>query len=313
MGSNPIWSINFTSIIVKNLISANQFIVIMFESIGFSLQNIGNSTTNITASNFIVNYFYSLPALVTQGDVAAITISFILFFTGLVLINKITAVLLSLIKKTIFFLITGIAVYYFFKNFLIRTSMTGLTMDNIIFGLVGSLVGLIGLGLSFYWLSKSFRENLLKNKVDLPKITDLKTKEDADKKQERHILFSDTSFNLLKQEKSILSIIIYLTIAEFGVFSSPTISPPNPQIGFVFFSIFLVASVIFIKKIYSDFKLGLTHFGIAILFGFILSIILGYFWGNFPFTDLLSLRYFASHSVVALITGIAVSLFMSSR
>ncbi|MFN6992413.1 MAG: hypothetical protein ACK4MM_06825 [Fervidobacterium sp.] len=285
----------------------------VFESIGFSLQNIGNSTINATASNFIVNYFYSLPSLITQGDVAAITISFILFFTGLVVINKITSVLLSLIKKIIFFLITGIAVYYFFKSFLIRTSMTGLTMDNIIFGLAGSLIGLIGLGLSFYWLSKSFREDVLKNKTKLTKLTDLKAKEDIVEKNEKHILFSDASFNLLKQEKSILSIIIYLTIAEFGVFSSPTIAPPNPQIGFIFFLIFLTASIIFIKKIYSDFKLGLTHFSIAIFFGFILSIILGYFWGNFPLSELLSLRYFASHSVVALITGIAVSLFMSSR
>lgn len=284
-----------------------------YESIGFTLQNIGNITANTTAPSFIVNYFYSLPTLVSQGDVAAIIISFILFFTGLVVVNKITAVLLSLIKKIIFFLITGIAVYYFFKSFLVRTAMTGFTVDNIIFGLSGSLIGLLGLGLSFYWLSKSFKEDMLKEKVKLPKLSDIKAKEDTDEKQVKRILFSDLSLDLLKQEKSVLSIIIYLTIAEFGVFSSPTIAPPSPQIGLVFFSIFLIASIIFIKKIYKDFKLGLAHFGIATLFGFVLSIVLGHFWGNFPIESLLSIQYFASHSVVALITGIAVSLFMSSR
>lgn len=286
----------------------------MLESIDISLQNIGNITTNTTVSNFIVNYFYSLPTLVSQGDVAAITVSFILFFTGLVVINKITAVLLTLIKKIIFFLITGIAVYYFFKSFLVRTAMTGLTIDNIIFGVVGSLIGLLGLSLSFYWLFKSFKEDVFKEKAKLPKMSNIKTKEDIEEKKEvKNVLFSDLSFESLKQEKNILSIIIYITIAEFGVFSSPTIAPPDPRIGLIFFSIFSIASIIFIRKIYKNFKLGLTHFGIATLFGFILSVLLGHFWGNFSIETLLSIQYFASHSVVALITGIAVSLFMSSR
>jgi hypothetical protein len=49
-----------------------------------------------------------------------------------------------------------------------------------------------------------------------------------------------------------------------------------------------------------------------VLIGGILSLILGYFWGGIPLDQLFSLNYFATDALVALITGIALSLFMGS-
>jgi hypothetical protein len=39
---------------------------------------------------------------------------------------------------------------------------------------------------------------------------------------------------------------------------------------------------------------------------------LGFFWGGIPPEQLLSLNYFTSDALVALVTGLALSLFMGS-
>ncbi|WP_421908352.1 hypothetical protein [Methanolacinia petrolearia] len=108
-------------------------------------------------------------------------------------------------------------------------------------------------------------------------------------------------------------VIIYLIIAEFGIFSSKTIAAVSSEMGFYFFIIFMAAGFIFIKLTYHDYLKGLRHFAVVTLLGFILSIILGHFWGGVPLDTLLSMDYFGSDALVALITGIALSLFMSSK
>jgi len=47
--------------------------------------------------------------------------------------------------------------------------------------------------------------------------------------------------------------------------------------------------------------------------GLILSLILGYFWVNYPLEVLFSIEYFKTSCLVALITGMAVSLIMGSK
>jgi hypothetical protein len=76
--------------------------------------------------------------------------------------------------------------------------------------------------------------------------------------------------------------------------------------------IFPFASLIFINLTYRDYYRGLRHLGAAVLIGGILSLILGYFWGGIPLDQLFSTNYFATDALVALITGIALSLFMES-
>ncbi len=277
--------------------------------ISLSAFNATNST-NITAVDFIQSYIYSLPVQVMQGDVAAITISFMLFFLGIFIINKMTEAILAIIKKTILFFITGIAFYYFLKTFMFRLEVFGLTTENIIFGIFGIFLGLVGTTISFIWLFQSFKTNkTIKAKVELPKTEDTKIESSKEEKN----FFQTVKQDILFKEKNIFTIIIYLVIAEFGIFSSPTKAAPTPEIGATFFIIFAVASTFFIKKIYKDFKTGLTQFGIVLLVGYILSILLGHFWEKYELSTLLSFQYFATPCLVALITGIAVSLFMSSK
>ncbi|MEM5777188.1 MAG: hypothetical protein QXJ06_01950 [Candidatus Aenigmatarchaeota archaeon] len=270
-----------------------------------------NSTTNTSAIIFLQSYLYSLPSQAMQGDVAAISISFMLFFLGIFFINKMTEALLAIIKRTILFFITGIAFYYFLKTFMFRLSIQGLTTENIIFGLFGVVLGITGTILSFIWLFQSFKKH--KEPRLLTYTDDIKKDEQKVEQEEKKDIFQTIKQDVFSKEKNILNIIIYLTIAEFGIFSSDTRTAPNVEIGLTLFIIFIAASIFFIKKTYKDFSLGLKQFGIALFFGYLLSVLLGYFWSNHELNILFSLQYFTTTSLVALITGIAVSLFMSSR
>ena len=107
-----------------------------------------NSTNTTSLLGFTQGYLYSLPGLILQGDFVAITISSIIFLAALFIVNKITSLMLILIKKTIFLLITGLAVYYLATDFHIRLLASGLTLETIVFGVFGVLIGLFGIFLS---------------------------------------------------------------------------------------------------------------------------------------------------------------------
>jgi hypothetical protein len=127
---------------------------------------------------------------------------------------------------------------------------------------------------------------------------------------EKKELREELSLGAIRQDKGIGIVIAYIVIAEFGVFSSKTIAAPTVQAGLLFFVGFMLASIAFVRLTYSDYWKGLRHLGTALVIGGILSLILGFFWGNIPLDQLLSLRYFATDSLVALVTALALSLFM---
>ena len=58
---------------------------------------------------------------------------------------------------------------------------------------------------------------------------------------------------------------------------------------------------------------GIRHLAIALVFGAALSVFLGNIWTSVPLVELLSIAYFKSNALVALTTGLAVSLFMGSK
>lgn len=308
-GSNPSWSI------LEKYFILQDYFYIMVDITIFTTQNITNITNIIP---FIQTYASSLPSLILQGDVAAISIGLMLFFASLVVINKITSALLALIKRLIFFIITGLAFYYFLTGFFNRLTLTGLTTGTLIFGLFGIVLGMIGLGLSIYLVFRGFKEQFgIDHKVEkIPEYKEIVEKPEerkADIISELRGLKKELSLQMIRQEKNLLAILVYLIIAEFGIFSSPTMVAPTPQIGMVFFGIFIVGTLFFVRQTYKNIRLGLIHLFIALIFGLILSLILGHFWGGTPWETLISLEYFATNSLVALITGIAVALFMSSR
>ena len=75
----------------------------------------------------------------------------------------------------------------------------------------------------------------------------------------------------------------------------------------------MAAAFIFIRLTYHSYLRGLRHLAVVAMLGFGLSIILGHFWGGIPVETLLSMQYFGSDALVALITGISLSLFMSGK
>jgi hypothetical protein len=107
--------------------------------------------------------------------------------------------------------------------------------------------------------------------------------------------------------------LVYLIVAEFGVFSSPTLSAPNIQVGILFFAIFIVGILIFTKSTYKNIRTAATYFVVIFSVGLILSFVLGILWRKSTAFDLLSLEFFTSDSLVAMITGMGVSLFAGSK
>jgi len=271
------------------------------------------NTTNIV--NFAQSYAYSLPDLILQGDLLAIIIGSTIFLVGLFLVNKITSLLLVFIKKTMFLFVTGLAVYYLTTEIYTRVLVSGFTIDTIIFGSIGLLVGIFGVYLSF----RSWFKGASESYKDIRYGPELKEKPGKEEIERQDILTelkglkNEFSLQMIKQDKNLLSVLVYLIIGQFGIFSSPTVAPPSPQLGLVFFGLFLVGAILFVRQTYKSFKTGLFHLIVVLIFGIILSLILGFFWAGIPISTLLSIQYFGTSCVVAVITGMAVSLIMSGK
>jgi len=114
-------------------------------------------------------------------------------------------------------------------------------------------------------------------------------------------------------DRSVLAVLSYIVVAEFGVFSSVTVHAPSAMVGMGLFASFMLAAFIFIRTSYHHYLVGIRHLIVGTLFGFFLSLLLGHFWAEIPTAILLSQNYFATNSLVAFITGLALSLFMGSK
>lgn len=121
------------------------------------------------------------------------------------------------------------------------------------------------------------------------------------------------SVSNLKSDKSLGAVLAYLVVAQFGVFSSKTMPAPSFQVGVAFFVLFIIAGLFFIHFTYNNYLTGLRHLGMAIIIGTIIAMVLGYFWGNIPLDQLFSLAFFQTDALVALVTGLALSLFMGGK
>jgi hypothetical protein len=77
--------------------------------------------------------------------------------------------------------------------------------------------------------------------------------------------------------------------------------------------IFLIGIVVFLKTSYKNAKVAATYFSLTFGIGLVLSVTLGLLWGKSTFHELFSLGFFTSDSLVAMITGMGVSLFAGSK
>jgi len=284
---------------------------------------------------YLAEYIRSLPSEILRGDIFALTITLIAFFIAVVIINRLTTLLVLVLKKTILFIIVALAFWQFISLFFTRLSTEGLTNDLIIFGAAGILVGFVAIIISLYVAFRSMyavrQEHAATGKAG--------TKESPGIRPEPGGIFpagaspdlapaqmhggpagsataalrDSLSVNSLKSDQSLGAVLAYLIIAQFGVFSSVTIPAPTFMVGVAFFTLFLIAAFFFIHFTYTDYRTGIRHLILAVLVGTMVAVILGYFWADIPFATLLSPAFFESNALVALVTGLAISLFMGGK
>ena len=282
-----------------------------------------------------------MPAAIMQGDVFALTITLIAFFIAVVVINRLTGLLIVVLKKIILFIIVTLAFWQFITMFAARVSTEGLTNDTLIFGAIGFVIGLTAIGISLYVALGSLK-NAHKglalpdpeerkfvpatsisepfSTIEIPGAPPAKSATTSPGPVPEgstggtiSAMKDSLSLNNLKNDKSLGAVLAYLVIAQFGVFSSMTIPAPSFEVGVAFFALFIIAGLFFIHFTYHNYLTGLRHLVMAILVGAIIAIVLGYFWGNIPLNELLSPAFFQSSALVALVTGLALSLFMGGK
>jgi len=282
-----------------------------------------------------VEYLYALPDEAMRGNIFAIVLFLILLYIAIYIIQKFTTLLVFVLKKVFLLIIVALAFYVFIQVFALKIAIEGITADTIIFGAAGAVIGTLAIFIALYVALHSIirlqKEPEAGSEPPLPTEegepapqppTDV-TAEPQKKEQapaEKATLEPSLpatvkeklSLESLKSDKHIGAVIAYIIIAEFGVFSSKTIAAPTLEAGLMFFVVFLLVSVVFIRMTYHDYWRGLRHLAAALVIGGALSLLLGYFWGGIPLDQLLSLSYFTTDALVALITGLALSLFMGS-
>lgn len=314
---------------------------------------------------YITTYIDTLPSDIMRGDVFALTITLIAFFIAVVVINKLTGLLITFLKKIILFLIVTLAFWQFVQMFYWKVATEGMTSDTMIFGAAGFIVGFIAISTSLYVALRSWVEAREKGSPEstggaesaecattspsLPpagetpgvSATPAAPAPEAPRPPQApagaepvvpagqappvagtavpkeigtfSAMRESLSVSNLKSDKSLGAVLAYLVIAQFGVFSSKTMPAPSFQVGIAFFVIFLVAGLFFIHFTYNNYLTGLRHLLMAIILGTIIALILGHFWGNIPLDTLLSPAFFQTDALVALVTGLALSLFMGGK
>ena len=282
-----------------------------------------------------------MPAEIVRGDVFALTITLIAFFIMVVIINRLTGLLIIVLKKIILFIIVTLAFWQFVIMFYTRVSAEGWTDDTMIFGAIGFIIGFTAIGISLYVALRSLHEARKEPGLSIPEVqkinpsimthnpsvstetpdsslSPLAASPSAPAREESaggafSAMKETLSVSNLKSDRNLGAVLAYLVIAQFGVFSSKTIPAPSFQVGVAFFAIFIIAGLFFVHFTYNNYLTGLRHLTLAILVGTIVAIVLGYFWGNIPVDQLLSLNFFQTDALVALVTGLALSLFMGGK
>jgi len=293
--------------------------------------------------NFII-YEELLPVLneifanAMAGDVATIAllgIGIIVGFVLLILVVEVAAWLIGLMKKFFLFIIVAISTSLFFFSFQDKIFVPEPDLGLVAAGVIGLAFAMVALIISILSLKREWqkpKEEKIKdiksemkqlvveqfeNELEGKAVTEARPEITPTLVQGPGLLTRQAlkTKNLLSafHDRSLLAVLSYMVVAEFGVISGVTISAPNEQVGLIFFGLFLIAAFVFIKSTYHNYLTGLKHLIVALLLGVVLSIILSNVWLSVPLSELLSLAYFKTNALVALVTGLAVSLFMGSK
>jgi hypothetical protein len=139
------------------------------------------------------------------------------------------------------------------------------------------------------------------------------------------------------KEQNLMTVSVLILVAQFGVFTSRTVSAPNATIGMTLFAIFVVAATVFVMTAYKDKMKGVVHFVYATIFALILAGVLLVYWqqtflcADYPNAQAISSActaattevpvtwsialnprfFFASDGLIAAITGVAFSTLLT--
>ncbi|NYT06026.1 MAG: hypothetical protein GKC04_06615 [Methanomicrobiales archaeon] len=276
--------------------------------------------------DWVTGYLLDLPAKIQAGDLIAILIALLLLYCGAFLLSKVTPLILEIVKKLVILAIIVISAHIFLLDLVRKILAAGFTVNVAVFGALGLLIAVIAISIALF---RAITAVLAHRKPCAPipplpappaetaeaaagpAVEPLPATGEATAK----ISKESAAYRLktLTKENSLGMVVLYLVIAEFGIFSSRTIAAASAEAGLTFFLVFLIAALIFIKIRYDDYQSGLRHLVFVCTFGFFISLVLGHFWGGIPAETLLSMNYFRSEALVALITGISLSLFMADK
>lgn len=284
---------------------------------------------------------------VVMGDVGSISIAALIFLIILAILWKDSRKKFFFTKSVFILLILSTSLYFIATKFAVDIIQAqGIDELTLIIGIVGFCIGLFIIIQTMRALFKAGRRTDAEWRVatvpraraviieegsgeepgDLVelspppaakavviKATAAKKKSKAAAVAPERATFLPKSMNA-EQSRSLLMVIGTVMVVEFGIFSSPTVAAPNAMVGMVFFGAFLFGVFIFLKATYAhQYLRGLFHALVALVFGFGLSVLLGHYWGGLAWTALLSINYFATTSMIALMSGIALSLLVGGK
>lgn len=272
------------------------------------------------------------------GDVSTIAllgIAIIVLFVMVVLLVELAAWLINLVKRSLLFVIVAVSTGIFFFSFQHKIFSPEPDMALVAAGLIGVAFALVALAISVVSLKKEWQkpksQKIAELKSEMKKLVAAQFERELEggafKEARPEITatqaqppalvstqaLAPSGFFAAFHDRSLLAVLSYMVVAEFGVISGITISAPSVDVGLIFFALFLVAAVVFIKSTYHNYLTGIKHLLVALAIGIVLSIILSHVWLSVPLETLLSPAYFQTNALVALVTGLAVSLFMGSK
>lgn len=315
------------------------------------LESLANFSVNVTAmTENIGPFIQEMPDKIVNGDLVAILIAFIVLYCAIFLLIKSAKYLVAFIKKFMIFAIFVLALYIFVKEFLFKVLTEGFTPDVIVVGGFGLFCGIIAVIValsSVIGAHRKRKEEQAKKEAETaaassaaacplgmpsyqppyqpPYQTATPGAEQPQQASAPQYQYPPNytpnyapnylppQLAMLTKDNSIGMVIISLAVAEFGVFSSKTIAAATVDTGIVFFILFMIAAFVFIKLTYHNYRTGLWHFCVAFMIGLAMTFLLGYFWAGIPLETLTTDKFFSSEALVALITGLSLSLFMSGK
>ena len=247
----------------------------------------------------VQEYATELLGKAAAGDPTSIALAALVVLIIIGMFAGVGSLIWRYLKSIILLGVVGLSLYLSAPEILKRFSADGMGVELIIGG-VALLAGLIALWFAFKQTRRAQKA------VGAPQ----PAKQAPEKAIEEKTLLEHLT---AAKDKNLMSVISILIIAQFGIFTSMTISAPNAEVGMMLVAGFMLAAFVFIRNSYSSYKKGLAHLIVAAVAAFLISVVLGHYWASIPLEDLLSQAYFATDAAVAFVTSIALSLLMGNR